>query len=69
MVAGTKANEEPRNTGIWPLVKNWNINVPNPAVNKATLGSMPVKRGTMTVAPKAMKSVCAPSKQSDNLKE
>jgi len=59
-----KANEEARKTGTLRLVMNWNRRVPAPAVNRATPGSKPVRSGTRTRAPKATKSIWAPSTQS-----
>ena len=46
-----KANDDPKNTGTFPFVHKWNINVPIPAENNATDGSNPVNIGTNTVAP------------------
>ena len=43
--------DDPKNTGTFPLVQRWNINVPSPAENNATAGSSPVNKGTNTVAP------------------
>src|SRR5690606_32874295 len=59
-IGAMKAKLEARNTGTWRLVTSWNSRVPIPAVNSATLGSMPVISGISTRAPKATKSICAP---------
>lgn len=63
------ANDEPRNTGTFFLVIRWNIKVPTPALNNATLGDNPVKRGTKTVAPNIANTCCSPKSNTlpDNL--
>ena len=54
-IGAMKANELPKKIGTRPLVTKWKIKVPTPAVKRAVAGSMPMSRGTSTVAPKATK--------------
>src|SRR5690554_6318082 len=61
-IGAIKAKLDAKKTGTWRLVTNWNNRVPIPAVNKATLGSMPVISGMSTSAPKATNSICAPAR-------
>ena len=64
MMGAMKAKEDARKMGTLPRVTIWKISVPTPAVKKATLLSSPVSSGTSTSAPKATKSICAPSSAS-----
>ena len=52
-IAEMKAKLEPRNDGIEPFVKAWNINVPIPAPSKAIDGDIPLptNKGTKQVDP------------------
>ena len=61
MIGAMKAKELPRKIGTLPPVMKWNRKVPTPAVKRAVAGSMPMRSGTKTVAPKATKRNCTPT--------
>ena len=61
IMGAMKAKLLPRKMGTLPLVAAWNINVPMPAVKRATDGSSPTRSGTRTVAPNATNRNCAPT--------
>ncbi len=61
MIGAMKAKLEARKTGTLPRVMTWKTRVPAPAVKSATLAFKPVKSGTRTSAPKATKSIWAPT--------
>ena len=48
--------------GTLPPVTKWKMNVPNPAVNSAVAGLIPMSSGTSTVAPNATKRNCTPTR-------
>lgn len=57
MIPAIKAKLEPRNTGTFFFVTQWNSSVPSPAQNSVIDVFSPVNAGTSTVAPN-MARVC-----------
>ena len=60
-IGAMNTNDDARKTGTLRFVTTWNISVPTPAVNNATLGSRPVINGINTNAPNATNSICKPA--------
>ena len=61
IIGAMNAKLLPRKMGTLPFVTAWKINVPKPAVKRATEGSSPTRSGTSTVAPNATNRNWAPT--------